>query len=411
MSSSGLLSMNDTIKPSVMAELLESHQELADVPAIGETVTGTIIEKTSSAIYLDLGQIGVGVIYGRELFDDLDTFQKAKIGDTVQANVLAHDNEDGYVELSLRTATVERTWEELRRRFSDGSAFPSEIIDANKGGLLVRVNGVSGFLPVSQLAPDHYPRVEGGDKNKILERLRSYIGQSFTVKIITLDQEDEKLIVSEKSAISDIIGTALEQLGEGKIVEGVVSGIVDFGVFVKFQEADQELEGLVHISELAWQRIDNPADLLSLDQTVKAKVIGIDDGLRISLSIKQLEEDPWVSVTKKYNVGDTIKGKVLKVTPFGGFVRLDQDIHGLVHVSELPESAQGDPTSLLKAGETLDFTVISLEPKEHRLGLSLRATESDSEPKAKEETDAKKEKKPAAKKTTKKKVTKKTKEE
>lgn len=382
-------------KTSVMAELLESHQELADVPRVGDTLNGTIIEKTSNAIYLDLGQLGVGVIYGRELFDDLDTFSKAKIGDTAQANVLSLDNEDGYVELSLRTATVERTWEELRRRFGDGAAFATEIIEANKGGLLVRVNGVSGFLPVSQLAPDHYPRVEGGDKNKILERLRSYIGQAFTVKIIGLDQEDEKLIVSEKSAISDIISTALEQLGEGKVVEGTVSGIVDFGVFVKFMEADQELEGLVHISELAWQRIDDPADLVTPGQKVKAKVIGIDDGLRISLSIKQLQEDPWVSVTKKYNVGDTVKGEVLKVTPFGGFVRLDEDIHGLVHVSELPESAQKDPTTILKAGDTMEFTIISLEPKEHRLGLSLRTTAPD--------IDEKETKKKAPKKTKKKK--------
>lgn len=383
---------------SIMEELLKTHQELANLPRVGNTITGTIIEKTSNALYVDLGQFGVGVIYGRELFDDLDTFTKAKIGDPTHATILELDNEDGYIELSLRSATLERSWEELRRKYTDGTSFPTEIIDANKGGLLIRVNGVSGFLPVSQLAPDHYPRVEGGDKNKIFERLHGYIGQSFTVKIIGLDQEEEKLIVSEKSAISDIIGTTLEKLGEGKVVEGVISGVVDFGVFVKFTEGGQELEGLVHISELAWQRIDNPSDIVTMGQTVKAKVIGIDDGLRISLSLKQLQEDPWTNVTDKYKVGDTVKGEVLKVTPFGGFVRLDQDIHGLVHVSELPDSAQKDPASLLKAGENLHFTIISLEPKDHRLGLSLRVTEKDTETTATPE-----EKKPKAKKKTSKK--------
>lgn len=356
-----------------MEALLKDHGELLAVPKIGQILTGTILEKTSNALYVDIGQMGVGVIYGRELFDDLDTFTSVKIGEPIAATVQELDNEDGYVELSLRSATRERSWEELRRKYSEETAFESEIIDANKGGLIVRVNGVTGFLPVSQLAPDHYPRVKGGDKNKIYEQLKSYVGQKFTIKIINLDQEEEKLIVSEKSAVSDAISSTLEKLGEGKVIEGEVSGIVDFGIFVKFEEAGQELEGLVHISELAWQRIDSPGDFVSIGDKVKAKVIGVDDGLRISLSIKKLQDDPWLKVTESYKVGDRVKGTILKVTPFGGFVGLDKDIHGLVHVSELPEEAQTDPSAHLKAGETKEFTIISLEPKEHRLGLSLRA--------------------------------------
>lgn len=356
-----------------MEQLIQKHENLLSVPNKGDIVTGTIMEKTSNAMYIDLGQVGVGVIYGRELFDDLDTFSKAKIGDTVQAAIQNIDNEDGYVELSLRSATRERSWEELRRKFTEETSFASEVIDANKGGLIVRVSGVTGFLPVSQLAPDHYPRVEGGDKNKILEKLKSYVGEQFTIKIINVDQESEKLIVSEKSAVSDEISATLSQLGEGKVVEGEISGVVDFGVFVKFSEGGQELEGLVHISELAWQRIDNPADFVNVGQKVKAKVIGVDDGLRISLSMKQLQEDPWTKVGKKYKVEDQITGEVLKVTPFGAFVSLDEDIHGLVHVSELPDSAKNDPSTILKAGDKKKFTIISLEPNEHRLGLSLKS--------------------------------------
>lgn len=374
--------INEEEKPSVMTSMMETHSDLFHIPTVGEILNGTIMEKTSNAMYVDLNKLGVGVIYGRELFDDLDTFTSAKIGDTVQASVQQLDNEDGYIELSLRSATRERSWGELRRKLTDASVFESEVIDANKGGLMVRVNGVTGFLPVSQLAPDHYPRVEGGDKSKIHDRLKSYVGEKFKIKVINVSQEDEKLIVSEKAAVSEEIGATLDKLGEGKIVEGVISGIVDFGVFVKFEEAGQELEGLVHISELAWQRIDNPSDFVAIGQKVQAKVIGVDDGLRISLSIKQLQEDPWLSVAKKYEIGSTVKGEVLKVTPFGGFVRLDKDIHGLVHISELPESAKGDPTKVLPVGETIEFKIISLEPKEHRLGLSLKpASEKDEEEK------------------------------
>lgn len=355
-----------------MEEVLEKHEDLVHVPVNGEVLNGTILEKTSNALYIDIGQFGVGVIFGKELFDDMDTFKRSKIGDTVQATIHAMDNEDGYIELSLRTATRERSWEELRRKLEDEVAFESEIIDANKGGLIIRVNGVTGFLPVSQLAPDHYPRVEGGDKSKIQERLQSYVGQIFKLKAITIDQENEKLIVSEKAAVSDEISATLEHLGKGKTVTGTISGIVDFGVFVKFEENGQELEGLVHISELAWQRIDNPTDFVSIGEKVKAKVIGIDNGLRISLSIKQLQDDPWLKAAEKYNTGDTVKGKVLKVTPFGGFIKLDKDIHGLVHISEFPPDKQKDPASYLKVDDTMEFTIISLDPKEHRLGLSLK---------------------------------------
>lgn len=359
---------------TIMEELMIAHQDLVRVPNPGDIITGHILEKTGNAMYIDIGAMGVGVIYGRELFDDMDTFKNAKIGDVIQATVQEIDNEEGYVELSLRTASRERSWEELRHKLEDGSVFTAQIEDANKGGLIVRVSGITGFLPVSQLAPDHYPRVEGGDKSKIYERLRSYVSQDFKVKIITAIQEEEKLIVSEKAAVGDEISETLEKLGAGKIIEGVVSGIVDFGVFIKFFEGEQELEGLVHISELAWQRIDNPSDFVSVGQTTKAKVIGVDQGLRISLSMKQLVDDPWKNVGEKYKLGNKVKGEILKVTPFGGFVRLDKDIHGLVHISELPDANQKDPGTLLKAGETQEFTIISLEPNEHRLGLSLRTT-------------------------------------
>jgi small subunit ribosomal protein S1 len=386
---------NETITKGQMEKLLEKHEELVTIPAVGDIITGTIIEKTRNTMYVDLGAIGVGVIYGKELFDDIDTFKNSKIGDPIQATVEKMDNEDGYTELSLRSASRERSWQELKQKMQSGEPFQTEILDANKGGLIVRMSGVAGFLPVSQLAPDHYPRVEGGDRNKILEKLKSYIGEKFSVKIITASQDDEKLIVSEKAVVGDAMSETLQKLSKGKTVEGVVSGIVDFGVFVKFKVEEKELEGLVHISELAWQRIDNPANFVTIGDNVQAKIIGV-DGLRISLSMKQLKEDPWRAVTKKYSLGDKVKGEILKVTPFGAFVKLDSDIHGLLHVSELPDSFQKDPQSFLRAGDTKEFTIISLEPEEHRLGLSMRVTGN------KAEAEQEKEKKKTASATTKK---------
>ena len=355
----------------VMEDLLKHREELMRLPAVGEIVAGHVIEKSHHAIYLDPGIWGLGVIYGRELREDPDILHATNLGDTIQATVVRYDNEEDCTELSLRTATRERNWTELRRKLDGSEIIETEIQDANRGGLIIRVNGVTGFLPVSQLAPDHYPRVEGGDPAKIYERLRQYIKQKFSVKIITADQETDKLIVSEKAAVGDEISAILNQLTPGKVINGTVSGVVDFGVFVKFEEGGKDLEGLVHISELAWQRIDNPLDFVRPGERVQARVIEV-DGLRISLSMKQLKEDPWSHVRGRYHVGDTVPGEILKVTPFGAFVKLDADIHGLVHVSELPEGVQHDPASVLKAGEKRNFTIISLEPAEHRLGLSLR---------------------------------------
>lgn len=353
-----------------MEHLIEKHQEMIEMPERGELVSGSIIDKVRNAMYVDLGSIGVGVIYGRDLMDDQDTFKRSKLGDKVQAMVRRYDNEDDMIELSLREATYERSWDEIQNKLESGEIFETAIIDANKGGLLVRVAGITGFLPVSQLAPDHYPRVEGGSKEKIFDRLKEYEGQQFSVKIIGADKQNEKLIVSEKAVVSDELSDVLSELKTGDEVEGVVSGVVDFGAFIKFEVDKKDLEGLVHISELAWQRVDNPLDFVSVGDKIKAKIISV-DGLRISLSMKQMKSDPWANVTERFNVGDIVKGVVSKVTAFGGFIKLDDDIHGLIHISELTNINKSDPTSVLKVGDKKKFGIISLDAKEHRLGLTL----------------------------------------
>ena len=349
-----------------MNDLIASGAEIR-VLKPGDMVEGKIISVTKNDVYLDLAGYGVGVVRGRELYDDQATLNSLKPGDIIEASVVETENREGNVELSLRQAGHERVWQKLRDLMESRDVVATKILSANKGGLMIEINNVTGFLPVSQLSIEHYPRVEEGDKNRILGILNSYVGQHFNVQVITADAEEEKLIVSEKAVFEADLQKNLSALKIGDIVTGQITGIVDFGVFVKFGE----LEGLVHISELAWQRIENPKDLFKVSDSVKAKVIAIEKG-RVSLSIKQLQTDPWQESVKKYQLGQVVKGKVSKIMPFGVFVELDQDIQGLAHLIELSHSEVKDANEVVKEGEEYDFKVISIEPAEHRLGLSIK---------------------------------------
>ncbi len=360
------MSEDTNANAQTMSDLVANGLEIK-VLKPGDMVDGTIISVTKNEVYLNLPGYGVGVVRGRELYDDQATLNSLKPGDTIEASVVETENREGNVELSLRQAGHERVWQKLRDFMESKEPVSTKILSANKGGLMVEINNVVGFLPVSQLSIEHYPRVEEGDKNRILGILNSYVGQHFNVAIITADAEEEKLIVSEKAVFEDELQKNLSQLKIGDTVTGQVTGIVDFGVFVKFDD----LEGLVHISELAWQRIENPKDLFKVGDTVKAKVIAIEKG-RVSLSIKQLQNDPWQEAVKKYQLGQVVKGKISKIMPFGVFVELDQDIQGLAHLVELSHNEIKDANEVVKEGEEHEFKVISIEPGEHRLGLSIK---------------------------------------
>lgn len=366
-----------------MDALLESDK-VAKMPQVGELVEGRVISASKNEVYLDIDGITTGVVRGREVYDESADSAGLKIGDMASATVISLDNENGYMELSFREAGHKKAWDALEKYYKDGTVVESKVVDANKGGLMIKIGNVMGFLPVSQLTIEHYPRIEGGDKNKILTHLKSFIGQGLRTKIIDLGEKDEKLIVSEKAAWDEKQRKAVSAYKVGDKVKGKVTGVVDFGAFVEFGE---NLEGLVHISELAWQRIDDPRDIIKVGDDVEAEIIEIDD-TKISLSTKKLKTDPWHDVEKKYKVNDIVKGKVLKVNPFGAFVELDQDIHGLVHISELSDKKVDNPQNLVKPGKDYEFKILSIEPKEHRLGLSLKATKSKSEAKTetKEET-------------------------
>jgi small subunit ribosomal protein S1 len=331
----------------------------------------------SSYALIDLGPMGTGIVLGKEMRDGLGPEGKLKVGTTVTATLMNYENEDGYIELSIREASYEKSWEDIEHKLTNREVIGTKVMEANKGGLMVEINGIVGFLPVSQLASEHYPRVEDGDKNKILDLLKKLIGQEIQVRILDADRESEKLIVSEKAAQSEKERELINLLKVGDIVTGEVSGVVDFGAFVKFappvredgKKPSEKLEGLVHISELAWQLIDDPREMIKTGDAVEAKIIGIEE-TRISLSMKALKKDPWDEVLEKYKIGDVVSGKVDKINHFGAFVYLDKDIHGLAHVSEFQDVYPGKKIEeVFKEGETYSWNILSIEPKSHRMGL------------------------------------------
>lgn len=366
----------ETEVKSKMEELLE--EDVIKFPKIGDVVEGRVIEVSSSAIYLDIEPFGTGIVLGREIKDGMGS-GKLKEENRVLATVIDLENEDGFIELSIREASHEKAWEDLESKRDTQEKIFTKVVSANKGGLLVEINGISGFLPVSQLSSKNYPRVEDGDKNKIFNLLKRLVGQEIEVRIMDVERNTEKLIVSEKAAQKEKDREVISNLKVGDVVEGEISGVVDFGAFIKFfppnkpeHSADEEkLEGLVHISELAWQLIENPRDIVKVGSKIKAKIIGIDDN-KISLSIRALEKDPWSQIDKKYKAGDIVSGTVHKINHFGAFVYLDKDIHGLAHVSEMSELYPGkNIDELIKAGEDYDWKILSIESKEHRMGLAL----------------------------------------
>lgn len=334
----------------------------------GMLVEGSVALISKRAILVDFDGVATGLVSGRELHDSKNTLKDLKEGDRISAYVIDDENEDGLVLLSLRKASQERRWEQFIESYENGKIIDVVAQEANKGGLLLEMDGIKGFIPVSQLAPLHYPRVDGADPNMILQRLQKLIGVLFQVKIISIDKENGKLILSEKAGFEEARKKALTNMSVGQVVHGKVSGIVKFGVFVAFNG----LEGLVHISEIAWGHVSNPADYAKLGDAVDVMIIGI-DGDKISLSIKRLTADPWIEAASKYKVGTVVEGDINRVTPFGAFLALEGEINGLIHVSEITDETISDPSQSLKIGDRVKAKVIALEPEERRIGLSIKA--------------------------------------
>jgi len=349
-------------------------------PRIGEIIEGKVIGKGKASVFFDLGIFGAGVIYGKEFYDSKRSMKSLKTGDTVISKITELENEDGYIELSLAKASKEIAWETLKQKYDNSETFPAKILGANKGGLLAEVSGIPAFLPASQLSSANYPKVENGDNQKILKALQKLVGRELEVKVFDLNQKENKLILSEKTKENIKIKEMLKSFNIGDIVEGEITGVVNFGAFLKFQvplkeESDEteSLEGLIHISELDWQLIKDPLEVVKVGDKVKAKIIDISNG-KVSLSLKALKTDPWSSIALKK--GDTIKGKVTKFNPFGVFVQLileknkdGKTIQGLCHISEFGSQAKMEET--LKIGQEYNFQISSIEAQDHKMSLKL----------------------------------------
>lgn len=327
----------------------------------GEVVPGTVLSVKKHEILIDLGPLGVGLVPRREV-----GFSKNyEVGDEVSASVVDVELDNGYSLLSLRKAAKDRGWDEVVAKLESGEIITITPYDANRGGLLVEYEGVRGFLPVSQLSAEHYPRVGSSDKDEILQRLNSLVGKELRARILDADRKANKLIFSEREAVREGLAERFKKLAIGDTVTGVVTGVVDFGVFVNVEG----IEGLIHISEISWERVNSPSDYVKVGQTVEAKIIAIDKE-RLSLSMKQLTQDPWLDEVEKFSAGATVEGTVTRITPFGAFVQLSPSVEALVHVSELGGDGT-DPEKLFTLNERKEFVILEIDKDNRKISLSL----------------------------------------
>jgi small subunit ribosomal protein S1 len=331
-------------------------------PVAGEVVTGTVLTVKKHEVLLDLGPLGVGFVPRREV-----GFGRAlQAGDEVTASVVDPELDNGYSLLSLRKAAKDRGWEEVQAKMDAEEIIEVSPYDANRGGMLVEYEGVRGFLPVSQLSAEHYPRVGSADKDEILSRLNALVGKTLKVRILDCDRKANKLIFSEKEAIKDGLAARFETLKVGDTVKGVVTGVVDFGAFVNVDG----IEGLVHISEISWERVNNPSDYVKVGQNIEAKIISIDKE-RLSLSMKQLTQDPWLDEVEQFEKGKKVEGTITRITPFGAFVQISPAVEALVHISELGGGEGVDPEKVFTLNERKEFTVLDIDKESRKISLSL----------------------------------------
>ena len=346
-------------KSNFMEELLKRIPVF--LPRPGDLVEGKVIGRKGAKVFIDLGPAGSGIVFGREFLSAREIIRNLKPGDKVAAKVVEIEGEDGCVELSLKEAGEDLIWKEAEELSRKKETLALPVLDANKGGLVLEWKKIKGFLPASQLKISHYPRVEGGDKDKILEELKKFVGENLNVTVIAIEPKEGKIIFSEKGAESEELRELAGKYQVGGEIEGEVTGVVDFGIFVKLEEG---LEGLSHLSELDWSLVQNPNELFKVGERVRAKIIGIDSG-RVSLSVKALKPDPWMQSRDKYKKGDIVEGKVLRFNKYGALVSIEEGIYGLSHVSEFGSDQK--MREKLKVGDKYPFQITLFEPKERRL--------------------------------------------
>lgn len=349
-------------KDGLMNKLVETSP---NPPSLGDVVEGNVISIEKSAVYIDLNPFGTGIIFGKEFINTRDVIRKINIGDSVAAKVVDIGNKAGYIELSLKEARQAIIWDEAEEVIKNKTILELPVEEANKGGLIISWQGIKGFLPASQLKTEHYPRVNDGDKDKILDELKKLVGEKISVAIITALPKEGKLIFSEKNIEKKSKQKIVNKYSVGDVFEGEVTGIVDFGVFVKIEDG---LEGLVHISEIDWTLVEDPRALYKVGEKVEVKIIEVKDG-KISLSIKALKTNPWVEAEKKYKKGDEVKGVIIKFNKHGALASIEEGISGLVHISEFGTEAK--MKEKIELGKSYTFKILLFEVKGQKMGLSF----------------------------------------
>jgi small subunit ribosomal protein S1 len=341
-----------------MDDLLAEH----DIKQLksGDVVEGVVNNIKKHEVWIDLGANGLGVVMRREVGG-----QQLEIGQEVVTSVVEPEMDEGYALLSMRRAAKDRGWDELQRVFDSQEIITIRPYDANRGGLLVELEGIRGFLPVSQLSAGHYPRVSGADKDEILQKLNQLTNKDLRVRVLDISRKDNKLIFSEKDPSSDEKEKIMDHYALGDELDGEVTGIVDFGIFVKIEDG---LEGLVHISEIDWGLVDNPHKFAKVGEKVKVKVIEVKDG-KVSLSMKALKENPWSEAKKKYKKDDVVSGVIIKFNKHGALASIEEGVAGLVHVSEF--GSEEKLREKLELGKTYNFKINLFDPKEQKMALSF----------------------------------------
>ncbi|KKU94619.1 MAG: RNA binding S1 domain protein [Parcubacteria group bacterium GW2011_GWA1_48_11b] len=355
------------------------------LPKPGNILSGQIISVSKDSVFVDLGPIGIGIVYPGEFYDNPDRMKTFKSGDKISAMLIELENDDGYRELSLRAAQMTTAWQDIKEKKENGEIVPVTVININKGGLIVEVSGVQGFLPLSQLSAEHYPKVGGGDTGKIVQALQKFKNQELKVKIIDFSEAENKLIVSERAIQEESLKEELAKLKVGDTVEGEITEVTDFGAFIRMGNG---LDGLIHSSEIDWKFVENPREILHSGEKITAKIISLEGG-RVALSLKALKEDPWLDIENKYQAGQKVKGKVIKIKNAGAFVELP-GVNGLSIVGFVPAAELGGrtPAEFFETGKEYNLAVVSIDPKEHKLALTPEAARlvSDESEQAKTET-------------------------
>ena len=350
-----------------LAQLIKTRPDILPILKKGEIVEAKLIEKTPKKAYFEIAHVGTGVVYGRELLNGREVIKGLEIGETISAKIVEPENDKGLVELSLTEADKQKAWQTVKEVQEKDEPIKVKVFGANSGGLLVELFDLKGFLPVSQLSTEHYPRTPDQTREKLIEELNKFVGMEFEVKILSLNPRTNKLIVSEKEVMSQSVKDIINQYKVGDTVTGIISGLANFGAFIRFAD-NPEVEGLIHISELGHKLIDSPKEIVSVGDMVKAQVIDVKDN-KISLSLKALQPDPWKDIENQYKVNDVVKGTVYKFNPFGAFVKLNEDIVGLIHVSEF-----GSPEEMkakIALDTQYDFHIDAIKPEEKRIILKL----------------------------------------